>query len=146
MKSLLILCCLVSLTASCSSFNRTWREAASEPPPQASMEGAWEGRWHSAPSGHSGKLRCVVRKRAESSELYDFHYWATWSVLRGDFEATYPVKQVGPEKWSFVGESDLGNLAGVYSHRGEATPQTFTSDYTSTKGDQGTFTMSRPTN
>ena len=82
--------------------------------------------------------------KGEGSETYDFHYWAKWGLLSGDFATSYPVTQVAPGQWTFAGESDLGRLGGVYRHQGIATPTSFTAEFTSARGDRGRMEMTRP--
>ncbi len=142
----LLVAMLVTLaaTTSCSSFHRQWRQAAAQPASN-DFTGAWEGQWVSTASGHEGKLRCLVSPSADAEPgSYDFHYWAKWGLLSGDFAASYPVTRVSPNRWTFVGESDLGSLGGVYRHEGETTVESFKSEYTSSRGDRGYMEMTRP--
>ena len=139
---------LISLSSliSCSSFQKEWRTAVATQTesPSTDLQGPWEGEWISEASGHRGALRCVVSQNASKPGHYDFHYWAKWSFFSGDFEALYPVKPDGEDRWTFHGDTDLGKLGGVYSHQGHATSTQFHADYTSTKNDRGTFSMRRP--
>ncbi|MFT4639199.1 MAG: hypothetical protein ACI8T1_002523 [Verrucomicrobiales bacterium] len=137
----LIITCL--LVVSCSSFHQQWREAKSQQGTH-DLTGPWEGRWVSAANGHGGKLRCVVSPQAAKPESYNFNYWAKWGIFSGSFATIYPVEQVADGRWTFAGDSDLGSLGGVYHHAGEATPDRFKADYTSSKGDRGTMEMTRP--
>lgn len=144
MRRLFLLLGIVSLFfTSCSSFHRQWRQAVNQPPP-SDLTGAWEGGWTSTPSGHRGKLRCIVTPKETMPGFYDFHYWARWGLLSGAFATTYPVRQAGPGRWTFEGDSDLGALGGVYRHQGEATAETFQAAYTSDRGDRGRMEMTRP--
>ncbi len=131
------------LVTGCSSFHRDWRTATAQPTP-TDLSGAWEGQWHSIPSDHRGKLRCLVTPEGSQSGYYNFHYWAKWGLLSGAFTTVYPVTQVGADRWRFAGDSDLGSLGGVYHHDGEASSSQFHADFTSSKGDRGTMEMARP--
>jgi hypothetical protein len=130
------------LLAGCSSFHREWRAAAKAPPPGDDIFGRWEGRWQSEPTGHSGRLRCLISKEREHEYIARFH--ATyWRVL--SFGYTVPLEvQREDGTHQFSGHADLGRLAGgVYTYDGHATPARFFSIYNSEK-DHGTFEMTRP--
>lgn len=129
---------------SCSSFDSAWREAVASPAPGNTLSGPWEGRWVSEASGHEGRLRCLIAPDLEQASNYHFRYWAQWGLFSGQFETSYPVEEVAPGRWRFSGDSDLGRLAGVYRHDGEATASDWRASYTSSKGDRGTMVMRRP--
>lgn len=145
MKQLAVLLalCLVGL-ASCATpnFDRAWKAAVAKGSPAQSIEGPWVGTWTSNATGHTGHLRCLVTENKVAAR-HDFHYWAQWKVFQTDYHAAYPVSRSG-SRWSFQGQSDLGFLGGgVYTHIGEATPETFKASYQSAK-DHGVFSMTRP--
>ena len=48
------------IAAGCSSFDRDWKQAASQE--FEGMEGRWIGRWHSDYNQHNGVLRCLLMK------------------------------------------------------------------------------------
>ncbi|MDB4808582.1 hypothetical protein OAG85_01495 [Verrucomicrobiales bacterium] len=139
----LFLSLALMLASSCSSFKRDWRVAVAQPTPN-DLSGAWEGQWHSEPTDHRGKLRCLVTPSETQTGHYNFHYWAKWGLLSGAFATVYAVTEFSPERWRFAGDTDLGSLGGIYHHDGEATPARFHADFTSSKGDRGTMTMTRP--
>lgn len=135
---------LALLVSGCSgSFHREWRAAAATSTP-SDFTGAWEGHWESSANGHQGKLRCLVSPSDTAQGSYNFHYWAKWGWLSGDFATVYPVTSIRKDRWRFAGDSDLGALGGVYRHEGEATTETFHADFSSTGGDRGTMNMARP--
>ena len=136
------LACSLLLTA-CVGFERNWQRAQrAHPAPHRGLEGVWEGSWKSGANGHSGGLRCIVRKTG--ADRYEFYYWATWArVLSGGFKIEVEaVEKDG--KWSFSGDKDLGKLGGAFSHEGEATAQELKATFKSDRGDHGTFQLTRP--
>ena len=133
----------VAAMCSCSSFNSAWRQAVTESYGD-SLSGPWEGRWVSDASGHEGRLRCLVSPDPEHQANYQFRYWAQWGLFSGQFATSYPVEEAAPGRWQFSGDSDLGRLAGVYRHEGEATATDLRATYTSSKGDRGTMVLGRP--
>jgi len=125
----------------CSSFNRAWRNAASEPVRADSLEGRWQGRWVSDVNGHNGQLRCLISQQDEGQ--YAARFRATYMrVLR--FSYTVPLTaERSNGVWHFHGEEDLGKMAGgVYRYVGTATSNQFHSTYRS-KHDHGVFEMDR---
>ena len=124
------------LTTGCSSFDRAWRN----PPAQtAGIGGRWEGRWQSARTGHSGKLRAIITP--QTAARYDARFRATYrSVLSAEYGVTLDVKQRGPRS-EFRGAADLG-VWGRYETTGYATTTQFHATYRS-KFDYGTFEMRR---
>jgi len=132
------------LLSSCSSFQRSWREAAATGalPPGDDIFGRWEGTWKSDSSGHNDKLRCVISK--VDSEHYTAKFHAKYKHI---FSFGYSVPLVVTNdgtKRTFKGEADLGKLAGgLYTYEGSANPTNFYSRYDS-KYDHGTFQMTRP--
>ena len=126
----------------CTSFNKEYKTALSQPIPTTDISGPWEGRWLSDRNGHNGKLRAVLHQTSENE--YDAYFHSTfWKIFR----ASYRVPLTGEQRAGrtiLSGESNLGWLSGgVYSYQGEATPETFFSTYKS-KHDHGTFEMKRP--
>ncbi len=135
---------LLGMVASgCSTFNREWKTAATEPPPSKDLTGRWEGSWSSDKNSHNGNLRCLVTKIDDSH--YRARYKATyWKIMRFGYTVAMNVKQGTDNAHNFQGEADLGWWAGgVYRYEGQVTSTNFFSTYKS-KYDQGTFRMKRP--
>jgi hypothetical protein len=124
------------LTSGCSSFERAWRD----PPAESSgIAGRWEGKWKSARSGDSGKLRAIITRHSAAQYKARFH--ATYhSVLSAVYGVTLDVTQRGPRS-EFRGAANLG-VWGRYETAGHATRTQFRATYRS-KFDHGTFEMER---
>ncbi|HEY9170998.1 MAG TPA: hypothetical protein VI136_01805 [Verrucomicrobiae bacterium] len=133
---------LLCATCGCSTFNRAWREAEHQPAGAHSLAGRWEGRWLSEVNGHRGKLRCVISHRADG-ECAAWFRASYLTVLRFGYTVKLRVEH-RDGAWHFVGEEDLGKLAGgVYRYAGWATHTEFHATYDSAS-DRGTFEMRRP--
>ncbi len=132
---------LLCLVCGCSTFNRAWREAGSQPDPANSIEGRWEGRWLSGVNGHNGRLLCLMSRKPDGD--YAARFRATyWGILRFSYTVTLKVERLD-DGWHFRGEENLGRLAGgVYHYSGRATATELHSTYSS-KYDRGTFEMRR---
>ena len=135
---LIVLLCLTG----CSSFNREYKTALTQPMPTNDISGPWEGRWLSDKNGHTGKLRAMLKQ--SSNEEYDAHFHATfWKIFRSSYRVPLKFKEEHG-RTTISGEQNLGWLSGgVYTYQGEATPTSFFSTYKS-KYDHGTFEMKRP--
>ena len=154
LSALILSLTLVLTGAGCSGFSRQW-QAATRPQPAAwtGIEGPWTGRWISEKTGHSGGLRCLVRRssiaamNADQARAHQFQYHATWGkLLSGTFTTSQPVRE--PRPGQFVSEGDwmLPKWAGgAYHYRVEATPTEWRATYSS-GGDRGRFEMRRPEN
>ena len=133
---------LCLLLCGCSTFNRDWRYAATQPAAPTSVAGRWEGRWLSGANGHQGKLRCLMTR--ESDECYQARFRATYG---GVFRFSYSVPltlRAHDCGWEVNGEANLGKLAGgTYYYEGRITPTNFPSTYRS-KYDHGSFELHRP--
>ena len=135
------------LVCGCSSFQRHWKQTVRYPAPSDTMVGAWEGEWFSDHNGHHGRLRCLVTPRSNDLHQAWFHAKYKKGIITLSF--AYKVNlQVQPtntaNRYSFVGQDDLGVLAGgVYHYEGHASPIQFFSTYRC-QYDYGTFQMSRP--
>ena len=127
----------------CSTFNREWKMAATEPRPVNDITGPWEGSWNSDKNGHSGNLRCLLSKIDDTH--YRARYKATYrKIMRFGYTLAMNVKHGTDNAYNFQGEADLGWWAGgVYHYEGQITSTNFVSTYKS-KYDQGTFRMKRP--
>jgi len=135
---LIVLLCLTG----CSSFNREYKAALTQPMPANDISGPWEGRWLSDKNGHTGKLRAILRKSSDNE--YNAYFHATfWKILRSSYQVPLKVNAENG-RTTLSGEQNLGWLSGgVYTYQGEATPTSFFSTYKS-KYDHGTFEMKRP--
>lgn len=137
---LLLLCAL--LAAGCSTFNRDWKRAASQPSAEA-LGGRWEGTWRSERNGHHGGLRALARPL--DAGHYEFRFRASyWKILRFGYTAELAVAPADGSANTFEGEADLG-IWGVFQFQGQATPHQFRSQY-ETSHDHGVFEMQRPAN
>jgi hypothetical protein len=133
---------LLGLSFGCSTFNRDWHAAATNPTSANDITGRWQGEWRSNVNGHHGRLRCVVQKQTESE--YRAHFKAVyWKVLRFSYAAVLRGQRTN-DTFQFHGEADLGKVAGgVYEYEGTATSARFSSTYRS-RYDHGVFEMNRP--
>lgn len=133
-------CCATLLTASCSSFNREWRKAASRQPSR-DLSGRWEGRWISTAIGHDGKLRAVITP--DSANKYHALFHATYaSLLNFTYPVNFETTQHGT-RIDFCGAADLPSWAGGrYATSGSASRTDFSATYKS-KYDEGRFEMKR---
>ncbi len=147
MKNLVTLLLTAALTSCGASFDRDWRAATQTPPPNA-IEGPWQGTWHSVPTGHRGKLRCIVSPAKNKDGDHLFTYRATWArILSATFRAEHRVT-TAPGRTpliSFKGQHPMPDWAGgLYQYSGSISPLgDFSASYQSTK-DHGTFHMQRP--
>ena len=144
-SALLILsCCALVLTSCGTQFRREWEKAANSVPPTGSIEGRWEGTWHSRATGHTGKLRCLVGPPCNAEGDHTFTYWANWQhVLSASFKSSHRVKQSG-STIRFRGTHEMPAwVGGTYSYDGKLEKGKFCAEYRSA-GDQGTFEMCRP--
>ena len=126
----------------CSTFNRDWKAAAVKPMLANSVEGRWEGKWHSDHNGHTGGLRALVTKL--DSGQYEARFHATYAVVLS-FSSTVnlDVRPAGGLQ-QFSGSADLGKAAGgLYHYEGKASATNFFSTY-KCPSDHGTFQMVRP--
>ena len=131
-----LLLSIAVLTTGCSSFERAWQNTPAE---SSGIAGRWQGRWKSASSGDSGKLRAIITRQSVSHYKARFH--ATYhSVLSAVYGVTLDVTQRGPRS-EFRGAANLG-VWGRYETTGHATQTQFHATYRS-KFDYGTFEMQR---
>jgi hypothetical protein len=142
------ICLAISLLLACSGcakYQKQWEKTQNEIlPPHKNLEGSWVGSWKSEPSGHGGKLKCIIKETDKGQ--YEFYYWATWAkVISGGFRITCKVKKIDTE-WTFEGDKNLGSLGGKFTHTGTAFPNKLKATYKSDRGDHGSFTLSRPRN
>ena len=126
------------LMGGCSTlYDRKWEAA---PVPVAGLEGRWEGRWRSETTGHEGPLRCLVTRR--EGHLYDFHFWAAWSLLSASWHLDLEARPEG-EITHLSGERNLGILlGGVYTFTATVQGDRVEARYRSRK-ERGTFALDR---
>jgi hypothetical protein len=128
---------LVLFATGCSSFNRDWKAARSNPAATAS---AWDGEWRSDANGHHGRLRAIltpgdgtthqVRFRASYAGIFRFGYAMDLAVRPGDGATN-----------TFRGTADLG-MWGSYSCDGTMTSRQMEARYDATH-DRGVFKLHR---
>ena len=129
----------------CSGFESRWR-ANLDAPASDEVAGCYAGTWESAPSGHTGDLRAVVEPVGEGR--YHVWYYAVFSVPYVFFELDYEhdldlAAEAGEDGLRFVGEADLGWLAGgLYEYRGRIVGDRFVSRYRAQE-DHGVFQLDR---
>ena len=141
---LAVLCCLASVVAGCSSYNRHWKQATATPAPVDKITGPWEGSWESKATGHKGRLRCIVTELAP--DTYSAHFHAAWKrVLSGQYKTELRGRATDG-RVELKGSYDMGKIfGGLYHYEATVSPTNFFSTYKSSK-DHGEFKMSRPTN
>lgn len=123
-------------------FHRLWRRIRSRPGPEDDVTGPWEGSWHSEPTGHGGRLRCVIHHAGEGRIEAAFHA-VFWKLFRATYEAELDARPIR-DGYEIRGSRDLGRLfGGEFEYEGTVTPAEFRATYRSSS-DHGTFTMRRP--
>jgi hypothetical protein len=136
LRAVALLLSIAVLTNGCSSFERAWR---SPPAESAGIAGRWQGKWKSARSGDSGKLRAIITRQSPAEYKARFH--ATYhSVLSASYGVTLNATQ-RRSRSEFRGAANLG-IWGRYATKGYATRTQFHATYQS-KYDYGTFEMQR---
>jgi hypothetical protein len=137
----MVLLAVAQLLVGCSSvYNQKWKRAAVQT--EKGVVGRWEGSWLSAVNQHTGKLKCIVSET--STEEYDFHYWARWSVFSWTYHLKLPIEEIDTVT-TFSGTKNLGKLAGgAFEFDGKVEGDQFEARYNS-KFDRGQFTMNRIT-
>jgi len=143
-----LLALLLFATTSCSlPYQQRWKKVAQTPATTAptTLEGAWVGTWRSEGTGHHGKLKAIVTPATGSSDVWDFHYHATWAkILSGGYTTQHKAEEKSPGNFIISGEHDLGKLfGGVFRYDGAATPEHFKANYRSSN-DHGVFELERP--
>lgn len=142
-RNVLIPLLIICGFSNCARYQKQWDEAVLNADiPHSNITGAWTGSWKSAPTGHTGKLKCIIQEKKDGQ--YEFYYWATWArVISGGFRITCSVNKKN-ENWTFNGEKDLGSLGGNFNHQGKGNINKIEASYQSDRGDHGTFTLTRP--
>ena len=137
----IVLLVMAQLVTGCSTvYNQKWRRAAIQEEAPTGVVGRWEGSWLSAANQHTGKLRCIVSET--STDEYDFHYWARWSLFSWTYHLKLPIKET-ESTTSFSGTKNLGKIAGgAFEFEGKVEGDEFEANYNS-KFDHGQFRMNR---
>ena len=126
----------------CSTFNRDWQAAATNPAPTNSIAGRWEGKWVSDHNGHNGRLRALIRPLDNGQ--YEARYHAKYGfIFSFGMAAKLDVKPAANGPWQFSGVEHLGGFYGEYRYEGQASGTNFFSTYKASV-DHGTFQMTRP--
>jgi len=130
------------LVSGCTTFNKEWQAAATQPVSAASPEGRWQGTWASDVNRHNGALRCIVTREGDNSYRARFHA-KYQKVLGFGYTVTLHTQDAGVPL-RLAGDANLGWWAGgVYHYEGTVGATNFFSTY-SCHYDQGTFQMTRP--
>jgi hypothetical protein len=143
---LILIAALLPAAGCRNQFQEEWKRSATAEGGDGGgadhLAGRWKGSWKSDKSGHSGGLRCIV-KRADA-DTYRAHFNATYALFIRfgyDMDMTADVQE---DVTYVAGEADLGKSAGgVYEYEGQSDGKTFRLNYR-TKKDYGHFTLKRP--
>ncbi len=104
------------------------------------LSGHWVGKWNSVNTGHSGPLRCTLRRMDETSYQASFS-GRFFKLIPFSYSVTLYVEQDG-DIVTLSGQHNLGRLFGTFYYSAEADERSFTSSYNSCK-DCGQFVKSR---
>jgi hypothetical protein len=112
-----LLCACAMFLAGCSTFEREWRGAATEPAADP-FSGQWEGRWTSAKhKGSGGRLRAVITPVDARHNRAPFK--ADWLAFSSAYVLTLEAQRRS-RTLRFRGEHDLGKLfGGIYRYEGK---------------------------
>ncbi len=144
-SSLPLLPALAGLTlltgVSCTGWPRGWEEAKRMPASQGPA-GAWQGTWHSIPTGHRGNLRCAVFPKGDG--VWNYRYRASWAkVLCAGFTLDCRATREADATWRVEGSRDLGRVfGGTFTHTGTIKGDQLQAEYKSA-ADHGTLTLHR---
>ena len=131
---------VLALTSCGTAYHVEWNAARGQAHAPGSIEGAWEGSWHSIVNGHSGTLWCLIKDGSSTERT--FAYRATWGrFLSGGFRATHQLQRNG-DRTTFVVDQPLGKL-GRFHGEGTIGADKFSACYRAA-GDRGTFELTRP--
>ena len=137
---------LLLLVTGCSTFDRDFEAARAPSEGTSTLVGAWEGDWHSDPSGHAGGLRCIVTR---SGGGFSSRYHATFNFLfiplSFEYEVPLSALQEG-DAWRFRGAAviDYFIAGGPYEYEGLVQGDEFIASYRASF-DSGVFRMKRVT-
>lgn len=135
---------LLLLAGCCSTFDRDFAAARTASEDASTLVGAWEGDWHSDPSGHAGALRCIVTR---SEEGFRSRYHATFAFLllplSFEYEVPLTALQEG-DTWRFRGSATIDYFiaGGLYEYEGLVQRDEFIASYRA-GFDSGVFRMKR---
>ncbi len=130
----------LSLSSCGTAYRSEWNAARTGTHAPGSIEGAWEGSWHSDVNGHTGKLWCLIKDGSPTERT--FAYRATWGhFLSGGFSAKHNLQKAG-EATAFKVDHPIGKL-GTFHAKGKIQADKFAACYQAA-GDRGTFELKRP--
>lgn len=132
---------LAPLGSRCGEFHARWKAAAAAGAAD-DMNGRWEGEWVSTVTGHRGPLRCVIE--TVSDERWNARFQARYArIFRACYLADFHVARLGPDRYTFSGNTDLGWAAGgTYEYDGQGNALELTCRYRS-RLDRGEFKLRR---
>lgn len=123
----------------CSNFDRQWQAAANAP--ADGIEGRWQGRWKSQDDGHTGALRCVVRK--VGPQTYEAAFDATYAgIFTFSYDAQLEGRRAGDQVY-LQGDQDLGWPVYTYHYAGMGSRSQLYCTYHA-RDDHGYFALARP--
>lgn len=129
----------LALLCGCSHFDQEWQAAGARP--QTGIEGRWQGKWVSEVDGHSGAIRCAIRRNGPNTYLASFD-GSFWKVFRFSYDA--PLHgQTFQGQAELAGEQFLGPPEGTVRYVGHAGNDLFFLSYYA-QFDGGYFIMRRP--
>ena len=134
---------LLALVGCCSTFDRDF-DACRTSAGSAPLAGAWEGSWHSDPSGHHGGLRCILT-RTDSGYRARYDATFTFVICPIGFEYEVPLLAVQDgDVWRFRGAAEIDYFiaGGLYEYEGLVSGDEFVASYRSSF-DSGIFRMKR---
>jgi hypothetical protein len=135
---------LLVLAAGCSTFDRDFESARAPSEGTATLAGAWEGTWHSDPSGHAGGLRCIIT-RSDHGFRSRYHATFTFGFIPLSFEYEVPLSALQEsDAWRFRGSAEIDYFiaGGLYEYEGLVQGDEFIASYRSSF-DSGIFRMKR---
>ena len=129
---------LMLALAGCTSFDKEWARARTQPPAASGMAGTWVGSWQNTNNTHGGALRAIVIPSGADS--YRARFNATWGNHTGSFTTRLKGTREGD---AFVFEGRKRILGFLIVTRGRGDAKDLSSTYES-RFDSGTFTLRRP--
>ena len=129
---------MVVLLTGCSHFDQRWNEAANRP--ETGIEGRWQGKWVSDVDGHSGELRCVLRRSGPNTYLASFS-GTFWKVVPFSYDS-HLHGYANDSEFELDGAQDIFP-EGTFFYDGHVTSDLFFLTYRAPY-DDGHFVMTRP--